>query len=128
MNTYPGQASVALSFPQPEETLERVSVGTRNLLEAIRFLGRPIRFCTAGSGECFGDIRDWPGATTWSGPRPCGAGRPCAGPDQSRQGGGPVWLVGPVQNGGGRKPDAGRRTRSARHAVIDPAGYFPFRA
>jgi GDPmannose 4,6-dehydratase len=52
-----GQSSVALSFDQPVETLESISVGTLNLLEAIRFSDRPIRFYNAGSGECFGDTR-----------------------------------------------------------------------
>lgn len=50
-----GQSSVGLSFHQPVETLESISVGTLNLLEAIRFTERPIRFYNAGSGECFGD-------------------------------------------------------------------------
>jgi GDPmannose 4,6-dehydratase len=50
-----GQSSVALSFDQPVETLESISVGTLNVLEAIRFTDRPIRFYNAGSGECFGD-------------------------------------------------------------------------
>jgi GDPmannose 4,6-dehydratase len=50
-----GQSSVGLSFEQPVETLESIAVGTINLLEAIRFLDRPIRFYSAGSGECFGD-------------------------------------------------------------------------
>jgi GDPmannose 4,6-dehydratase len=53
-----GQSSVALSFDQPVETLESVSLGTLNLLEAIRFTERPIRFYNAGSGECFGDTRE----------------------------------------------------------------------
>src|SRR6476646_10476218 len=53
-----GQSSVALSFDQPVETLESVSLGTLNLLEAIRFTERPIRFYNAGSGECFGDTRN----------------------------------------------------------------------
>lgn len=53
-----GQSSVALSFDQPVETLESISVGTLNLLEAIRFTDRPIRFYNAGSGECFGDTRN----------------------------------------------------------------------
>jgi GDPmannose 4,6-dehydratase len=53
-----GQSSVALSFDQPVETLESISVGTLNLLEAIRFTERPIRFYNAGSGECFGDTRE----------------------------------------------------------------------
>ena len=51
-----GQTSVALSFQQPVEALESIAVGTTNLLEAIRFIGRPIRFYNACSSECFGDI------------------------------------------------------------------------
>lgn len=50
-----GQSSVALSFDQPAETLESISVGTLNLLEAIRFIKLPIRFYNAGSSECFGN-------------------------------------------------------------------------
>ncbi len=50
-----GQSSVGLSFDQPVETLESISVGTLNLLEAIRFLKRPIRLYNAGSSECFGN-------------------------------------------------------------------------
>jgi GDPmannose 4,6-dehydratase len=50
-----GQSSVGLSFDQPVETLESISIGTLNLLEAIRFTGRPIRLYNAGSSECFGD-------------------------------------------------------------------------
>lgn len=50
-----GQSSVGLSFEQPVETLESVSIGTLNLLEGIRFLNRNIRFYNAGSSESFGD-------------------------------------------------------------------------
>jgi len=50
-----GQSSVGLSFDQPVETLESISIGTLNLLEAIRFSGDKIRFYNAGSSECFGD-------------------------------------------------------------------------
>lgn len=50
-----GQSSVGLSFEQPVETLESIATGTLNLLEAIRFLNRPIRFYNAGSSECFGN-------------------------------------------------------------------------
>lgn len=50
-----GQSSVALSFQQPVETLESIAQGTLNLLEAIRFVERPIRFYNASSSECFGD-------------------------------------------------------------------------
>lgn len=53
-----GQSSVALSFEQPVETLESITVGTLNLLESIRFLDRGIRFYNAGSSECFGDTGD----------------------------------------------------------------------
>ncbi len=50
-----GQTSVGLSFEQPVETLESIVIGTLNLLESIRFLGKPIKFYNAGSSECFGD-------------------------------------------------------------------------
>lgn len=57
-----GQSSVGLSFEQPVETLDSNIVGTLNLLEGIRFLGRPVRFYNAGSGECFGDSGSHGGA------------------------------------------------------------------
>lgn len=50
-----GQSSVGLSFEQPVETLESISIGTLNLLESIRFTNQPIRLYNAGSSECFGD-------------------------------------------------------------------------
>ncbi|MDX2271393.1 MAG: GDP-mannose 4,6-dehydratase [Cyanobacteriota bacterium] len=50
-----GQSSVGLSFEQPVETLESIAIGTLNLLEGIRFIGKPIRFYQAGSSECFGN-------------------------------------------------------------------------
>jgi GDPmannose 4,6-dehydratase len=52
-----GQTSVSLSFQQPVETLESISVSTLNFLECIRFMGHPIRFYNAGSSECFGDLK-----------------------------------------------------------------------
>lgn len=55
-----GQSSVALSFQQPVETLESIGLGTLNLLEAIRFVERPIRFYNAGSSECFGETGSSP--------------------------------------------------------------------
>ena len=55
-----GQTSVGLSFEQPVETMESIAEGTLNVLEAIRFVGRPIRFYNAGSGECFGDTGETP--------------------------------------------------------------------
>lgn len=51
-----GQTSVGLSFEQPVETLESITLGTLNLLEAVRFLERPIKVYHAGSSECFGDV------------------------------------------------------------------------
>lgn len=50
-----GQSSVALSFEQPVETLESITIGTLNLLESIRFLDESIKFYNAASSECFGD-------------------------------------------------------------------------
>ncbi|MBD2338968.1 GDP-mannose 4,6-dehydratase [Calothrix sp. FACHB-156] len=53
-----GQSSVGLSFGQPVETLESIATGTLNLLEAVRFLGKPIKLYNAGSSECFGDTSE----------------------------------------------------------------------
>lgn len=51
-----GQSSVGLSFEQPAETMESIASGTLNLLEAVRFLGKPIRIYHASSSECFGEV------------------------------------------------------------------------
>ncbi|PSN10645.1 GDP-mannose 4,6-dehydratase, partial [filamentous cyanobacterium CCP5] len=59
-----GQSSVGLSFEQPVETLESIATGTLNLLEAIRFLQKPIRFYNAGSSECFGNTHGQPADET----------------------------------------------------------------
>lgn len=59
-----GQSSVGLSFLQPVETLESIARGTLNLLEAIRFTGKNIKFYNASSSECFGDIGDKPADET----------------------------------------------------------------
>jgi GDPmannose 4,6-dehydratase len=53
-----GQSSVGLSFEQPVETLESISIGTLNILESIRFSNTNIKFYNAGSSECFGDTKD----------------------------------------------------------------------
>jgi len=50
-----GQSSVGLSFEQPVETLESISIANLYLMEAIRFLGRPVRYYNAGSSEMFGN-------------------------------------------------------------------------
>jgi GDPmannose 4,6-dehydratase len=51
-----GQSSVGLSFEQPVETLESITVGTLNMLEAIRFVSIGIKLYHASSSECFGDV------------------------------------------------------------------------
>jgi len=51
-----GQSSVGLSFSQPLETMESTALGTVQVLEAIRYLGRPLRFYNAASSECFGQV------------------------------------------------------------------------
>jgi len=53
-----GQSSVALSFEQPVETMESITIGTLNLLEGIRFLNNKIRVYNACSSECYGDTGD----------------------------------------------------------------------
>ena len=55
-----GQSSVGLSFEQPVETLESISTGCLNLLEAIRFINPKIKLYSAGSIECFGDTSKTP--------------------------------------------------------------------
>lgn len=50
-----GQSSVELSFAQPVETFESISLGNLNLLEAIRFSSRSIKLYNACSSECFGN-------------------------------------------------------------------------
>jgi GDPmannose 4,6-dehydratase len=59
-----GLSSVGLSFEQPVETLESITVGTLNMLEAIRFLGGKIRLYHASSSECFGDVGQKPANET----------------------------------------------------------------
>jgi GDPmannose 4,6-dehydratase len=61
-----GQSSVGLSFEQPVETLESITVGTLNMLEAIRFLGGKIKLYHASSSECFGDVGQKPANETTS--------------------------------------------------------------
>ena len=55
-----GQTSVGLSFSQPVETMESISAGVLNLLEAVRFTNKKMRLYNAGSGEAFGDTGDEP--------------------------------------------------------------------
>jgi len=55
-----GQTSVGLSFEQPMESFESITVGTLNLLEALRFIGSGTRLYNAGSSESFGDTGGTP--------------------------------------------------------------------
>jgi GDPmannose 4,6-dehydratase len=55
-----GQSSVGLSFDQPVETLESITIGAMNLLEAIRFSTLAIKLYNACSSECFGDTNGIP--------------------------------------------------------------------
>jgi GDPmannose 4,6-dehydratase len=55
-----GQTSVGLSFDQPSETIESITIGTLNILEALRFLSMPARFYHASSSECFGNTAGLP--------------------------------------------------------------------
>jgi GDPmannose 4,6-dehydratase len=51
-----GQSSVGLSFEQPAEALVSITLGTLNILEALRIVNRWARIYHASSGECFGDV------------------------------------------------------------------------
>ena len=55
-----GQSAVSLSFSQPVETFTSITLGTLNILEVLRRLGRRVRFYNAGSSECFGEIGTQP--------------------------------------------------------------------
>lgn len=50
-----GQTSVGLSFELPVETVQSITVGTLNILEACRITEKPFRLFHAGSSECFGN-------------------------------------------------------------------------
>ena len=50
-----GQSSVSNSFQYPLETLTSITIGTLNILEAVRQSGSTARVYNAGSSEAFGD-------------------------------------------------------------------------
>lgn len=52
------QSSVALSFQQPLQTFESIIFPTLYFLEAIRFLGKPLKFYNSGSSEMFGNTEN----------------------------------------------------------------------
>ena len=55
-----GQSSVGLSYFQPVETIESISIGTLNILEVLRFTKMPAKFYNACSSECFGETNGTP--------------------------------------------------------------------
>jgi GDPmannose 4,6-dehydratase len=59
-----GQSSVGLSFDQPSETIQSITIGSVNILEACRMATWPIRLYHAGSSECFGDTGGIPADET----------------------------------------------------------------
>lgn len=50
-----GQSSVGMSFEAPAETMQSITLGTLNILEAARLVKWPVKIYHAGSSECFGD-------------------------------------------------------------------------
>lgn len=55
-----GQSSVGLSFEQPAETMQSITLGTLNILEGCRMMDKNIHQYYAGSGECFGEANGAP--------------------------------------------------------------------
>jgi len=55
-----GQSSVGLSFEQPLETYNSISVSNLNILESIRHVNTKIKFYNASSSEMFGDTKGRP--------------------------------------------------------------------
>ncbi len=55
-----GQSSVGLSFEQPLQTLESITMGCLHILEAIRTSGWKTKLYHASSSECFGDVGQVP--------------------------------------------------------------------
>lgn len=49
------QSSVGRSFAAPRETIDSILGATAGILDAIRDVAAPVRFCNAGSGDAFGD-------------------------------------------------------------------------
>jgi len=64
-----GQTSVGMSFSYPVETFDSILIGTMNLLECIRLLGKPVKLYNAGSSEVFGNTPEPASETTPFHPR-----------------------------------------------------------
>jgi len=54
------QSHVAVSFQMPEFTGDATAFGSLRILEAIRQIGRPVRFYQAGSSEMYGKVHESP--------------------------------------------------------------------
>ncbi len=52
-----GQTSVGLSFELPMETLNSITIGTLNILEASKIINKNIKIYNAGSSEIFGNTK-----------------------------------------------------------------------
>ena len=59
-----GQTSVSLSFELPAETIESITLGTLNILEACKACKKSVKLFHAGSSECFGDTIGSPATET----------------------------------------------------------------
>jgi GDPmannose 4,6-dehydratase len=55
-----GQSSVGMSFEQPAETMQSITLGTLNVLEASKMLLKSPKIYFAGSSEQFGDTHGHP--------------------------------------------------------------------
>lgn len=55
-----GQTSVGLSFELPAETIQSITIGTLNVLEASKMLEKKPKIYFAGSSEIFGDTKEGP--------------------------------------------------------------------
>lgn len=55
-----GQSSVGLSFDQPAETIQSITLGMLNVLEACRMVEKKIKIYHAGSSESFGNTNGIP--------------------------------------------------------------------
>ena len=51
-----GQTSIGLSFEQPAEALQSITVGELNILEGVRLVDQTMKVYFAGSSEVFGDL------------------------------------------------------------------------
>ena len=59
-----GQSSVGLSFQQPLDTVESITMGMLNILEVIRFRKAAVRLYNAASSETFGNTDNGPADET----------------------------------------------------------------